>query len=163
MSDKIISKKVQKDLIHFWGKVGLIVQLSQMVEYNLSNILSADEVLREFEDNDSMFLFEYNELARKANEWYDKLNMRPLGTVLKRAEEIKYFTKDFFVKLKDICERRNYVVHKLFKEDLTKKHLENNPRFYFEYLEKLIEDMNEINIDLVAFLQKQKQELKLIY
>lgn len=163
MADAKIKKKVQKDLIHLWGKVGLIIQLSQMVEYNLSNILSADEVLREFEDKDSMFLFEYNELARKANKWYEKLNVRPLGVVLGRADKIKYFTEKSIEKLKDICERRNFVVHKLFKEDLTKKYLENNPRFYFEYLEKLIEDMNDINDELIVFFKKQKEELQLIY
>jgi hypothetical protein len=45
---------INQNLQELWGKVGFIVHLSQMVEYNLANILSADELLREFEERDSI-------------------------------------------------------------------------------------------------------------
>ena len=42
--------EINQNLQELWWKVGFIVHLSQMVEYNLANILSADELLREFEE-----------------------------------------------------------------------------------------------------------------
>ena len=70
-----------------WGKVGFIVHLSQMVEYNLANILSADELLREFEEPHFPPLIEYNKLAQKSNELYHKLSGIPLGGILKQAKK----------------------------------------------------------------------------
>lgn len=58
--------KYKKELLHLWGKVGLIVNLSQMIEYTLANVLAFDEILREFEDRDSMYVYEYNEFAKRA-------------------------------------------------------------------------------------------------
>ena len=55
-----MNKDIEEKLLRLWGKVGFIVNLSQMVEYNLANILAFDEILREFETTDSMFVFEYN-------------------------------------------------------------------------------------------------------
>ena len=43
-----MKKKIEEQLIQLWGKVGFIVNLSQMIEYNLANILAFDELLREF-------------------------------------------------------------------------------------------------------------------
>lgn len=83
-----INSKTKKQLLHLWGKVGFIVHLSQMVEYNLANILAFDEILREFEERDSMFVIEYNEFAQRANEWYEKLSGKPLGASLNKAKEI---------------------------------------------------------------------------
>lgn len=34
-----MSKKVKRQLIHLWSKVGFIVNLSQMVEYNLAMVV----------------------------------------------------------------------------------------------------------------------------
>ena len=58
--------KYKKELFHLWGKVGFIVNLSQMIEYTLANVLAFDEILREFENRDSMFVYEYNEFAERA-------------------------------------------------------------------------------------------------
>ena len=54
----IADKNCKKQLEELWGKVGFIVNLSQMIEYNLANILAFDEILREFDNADSMYLFE---------------------------------------------------------------------------------------------------------
>ena len=62
-----------------------------MVEYNLANILAFDEILREFETTDSMFVFEYNEFVERANDWYKKLSKKTFGAIVKRASEIKFF------------------------------------------------------------------------
>lgn len=54
------------------GMVGFVVNLSQMIEYNLANILALNEILVAFDKEDSMYEFEYAELLRKTDDWYKK-------------------------------------------------------------------------------------------
>ena len=79
--------EINQNLQELWGKVGFIIHLSQMVEYNLANILSADELLRGFDTDNSMRIVDYNELVQKSNEMYHKLSGIPLGGVLKQAKK----------------------------------------------------------------------------
>lgn len=153
----------KRDLILLWEKVGFIVNLSQMLEYNLANILAFDEILREFESTDSMFVFEYNEFVERANNWYKELSKRTFGGNFRRAKEIKFFTKESEELLSKAIEKRNFIVHRLFKEDLQKNYLETNPKFYFNELEETISLLNSINEGLVGIFKKQKQEHKFIW
>lgn len=153
----------KRDLILLWEKVGFIVNLSQMLEYNLANILAFDEILREFESTDSMFVFEYNEFVERANNWYKELSKRTCGGNFRMAKEIKFFTKESEKLLSKAIEKRNFVVHRIFKEDLQKNYLETNPKFYFNELEETIYLLNSINESLVEIFRKQKQEHKLIW
>jgi len=155
--------KIKNQLKELWGKVGFIVNLSQMVEYNLANILAFDEILREFDTRDSMCVLEYNEFAEKANLWYSQLSKNPLGYALKRAKEIKYFTEESELLLSRAIKKRNYVIHQLFKDDLNKKYLDTNPPYYFDELEDTIELLYSINNNLVEIFKNQKLEYKTIW
>ncbi len=156
-------KKIQKQLKELWEKVGFIVNLSQMIEYTLANILAFDELLREYEKVDSMFIFEHNQFVNRANEWYKKLEKSSLGFGIKRAKEINFFTDESIRILEKICEERNFVVHHLFREDLTLKYLESNPSYYFERLETLINDMYIANEQLNEIFKNQKMEYSYIW
>ncbi len=157
------TRKHKKQLSLLWGKVGFIVELSQMVEYNLANILASHDILKEFDTQDSLFVIEYNEFAERANKLYTRLCKFPLGKIIEQAEKVKYFNEDGLQLLGDACKKRNFVVHHLFREDLTKQHLETNPTFYFEELEETIALLHAINEVLVDIFAKQKEEFKLIY
>lgn len=158
-----MDKKIEKQLVDLWRKVGFIVNLSQMVEYNLANILAFDEILHEFETTDTMFVFEYNEFAKSANKWYKRLSKITFGVNLKRAKEIKFFTNESEELLSKAIDKRNYVIHSLFKDDLKNKYLETNPKYYFKELEDTIYLLNTINESLVEIFKKQKEEHKLIW
>ena len=158
-----MSKKIAQQLKCLWAKVGFIVNLSQMVEYNLANILAFDGILREFEKRDSMFACEYNEFAEQANKWYEILSQKPLGKSLNRAKEIKFFTEESEKTLLEAIEKRNYVVHHLFKDDLTKKNLDTNPTVYYQELEETIELLASVNDSLIEIFKQQKEEHKLIW
>ena len=158
-----MNKKTEKELLSLWGKVGFIVNLSQMVEYNLANILSADELLRGFDTDNSMRIVDYNELVQKSNEMYHKLSGIPLGGVLKQAKKVNFFNEDGLELLEKACKKRNYVVHNLFRDDLKPRHLETDPEFYFEELENTIEILHEINEVLTKIFERQKQEFEFIY
>ena len=155
--------EINQNLQELWGKVGFIVHLSQMVEYNLANILSADELLRGFDTDNSMCIVDYNELVQKSNEMYHKLSGIPLGGVLKQAKKVNFFNEDGLELLEKACKKRNYVVHNLFRDDLKPRHLETDPEFYFEELENTIEILHEINEVLTKIFERQKQEFELIY
>ena len=154
--------EISQNLQELWGKVGFIVHLSQMVEYNLANILSADELLRGFDTDNSMRIVDYNELVQKSNEMYHKLSGIPLGGVLKQAKKVNFFNEDGLELLEKACKKRNYVVHNLFRDDLKPRHLETDPEFYFEELENTIEILHEINEVLTKIFERQKQEFELI-
>ena len=158
-----MNENIEDALIELWGKVGFIVHLSQMVEYNLANVLSADELLRKFEERDTMRIVEYNEFAKKSNKMYHKLSGKSLGGILKRAEKIDFFNREGLKLLQEACKKRNYVVHHLFRDDLKLKHLETDPQFYFEELETTIRLLYEINEVLLKIFKQQKQEFNLIY
>ena len=158
-----MNKKIEKELQSLWAKVGLIVNLSQMVEYNLANILAFDEILREFETTDSMFVFEYNEFVERANDWYKRLSKNTFGAIVERAREINFFTKESEIVLSKAIKKRNYVVHNLFRDDLRKNYLETNPKFYFKELEETISLLNTINESLVEIFNQQKEEYKVIW
>lgn len=158
-----LSDEIKEKLVQLWGKVGLIINLSQMIEYNLTNILATDEILREFEDRDSMTIIEFNELAEKSNSWGHFLEIKPLGNIIKRAKEVKFFTDESVKTLETVLERRNEVAHHMFKKDLIEKHLENDPAHYFPYLEETIQLFYTVNESLSKIYLEQKKEYKMIY
>jgi hypothetical protein len=159
----MIPKKIEKQLVHLWGKVGFIVNLSQMIEYNLANILSANEILKEFEHRDSMTILEFNDLAKESNKWLDILGKSTMGSVIKRAKEVKYFTDEAINILENVLKRRNHIAHQLFVDDLKDKHLETNPKHYYKYLEETIDLMHKTNNSLLEISKQQREEYKTIY
>lgn len=158
-----IDSKIKKQLEELWGKVGLIVNLSQMLEYTLANILAFDEILKKFDNKNSMSVLEYNTFASRAEALYNELIKRPFGYGLREAERLKFFTDDSQKRLKRICEERNFVIHRVFRDDLKLNHLETDPEFYFERLELLIEDMYYANEELNNIFLQQKEQYKLIW
>lgn len=155
-------KSIEDKLEHLWGKVGFIVHLSQMIEYSLSNVLAFNEILCESNNRESMYGFEFNEFVKHANDLYEELSKKPLGFGIEKARQVGCFNNKSQEWLKKVCGERNFVIHKLFKQDLFDKHLETDPEFYYERLENLIEEMHFINDELNAVFARQKAEYKLI-
>ena len=58
-----------------------------MLEYNLANILALNEILVPFDNEESMYEFEYAELLRKTDNWYKKLDKYELDKVTKSDVE----------------------------------------------------------------------------
>lgn len=146
-----------------WGSIGFIVNLSQMIEYNLSNILALDEILSAFENKDSMYSFEYKKLVESAERWYEILTKKELGkleTILKRKDVFE----DMVVQEIDfVREERNYFVHQIFKDDLKTREFQNNPKQYLPQLQELVGRMNDLNEILCEIFKEMKEEIKLIY
>ena len=146
-----------------WEMVGFVVNLSQMIEYNLANILALNEILLAFDKEDSMYEFEYAELLKKTNDWYKKLDKLELGFLLENIKSRTDFTKDFIDFLTEIRTERNFFVHNVFKDDLFTKAFQDNPKQYIPRLQKLITKMHAANDELVKIFAKVKKEVKMIY
>ena len=125
-----------------WGMVGFVVNLSQMLEYNLSNILALNEILVVFDNEESIYEFEYAELLRKTDDWYKKLDKWELGKVLRDVKIKKIITEEFVNYLDEIRTERNYFVHNVLKDDLVTKAFQNNSKQYIPRLQELIAKMH---------------------
>ena len=101
-----------------WASIGFVVNLSQMIEYNLANILGLNEILSAFDNQDSMYVYEYNELVEKAEKWYKFLNKKELGKQQEEIKKINLFTDEFINEIDFIRNERNYFIHNIFKDDL---------------------------------------------
>lgn len=164
MAKKQFSKQeIDEQYFEVLGKVGLIVHLSQLIEYNVANILAFDDLLDKFNDNDEMYSFEYEQFKQQAENLYKTLSSKPMGACLAKAKDVRVFTKDSDDRLRSMCDERNWAVHKLFKEDLELRHLETDPIFYFDRLENIIDDMSAINQDLIEIFENQKQKYNCIW
>jgi hypothetical protein len=146
-----------------WGMVGFVVNLSQMIEYNLANILALNEILVAFDKEEFMFEFEYAKLLKKTDEWYKKIDKLELGKLLENIKSRTDFTEEFIVFLTEIRTERNYFVHNVFKEDLFTKEFQNNPKQFIPRLQQLIGKMHSANEELVNIFADMKKEVKLIY
>lgn len=146
-----------------WGMVGFVVNLSQMIEYNLANILALNEILVAFDKEESMFEFEYAELLKKTDEWYIKLDRFELGKLLENIKSKTDFTAEFITSLTEIKAERNYFVHNVFKEDLFTKEFQNNPKQFIPRLQELIAKMHAANDELLKIFAEMKKEVKMIY
>lgn len=146
-----------------WEMVGFVVNLSQMIEYNLANILALNEILVAFDKEDSMYEFEYTELLRKTDDWHKKLDRLELGKLLENIKSRKDFTKEFIDFLTEIRTERNFFVHNVFKEDLFTKEFQNDPKKFIPRLQQLIGKMHSANEELVNIFADMKKEVKMIY
>ena len=146
-----------------FGKVGLVVHLSQMIEYNIANILAFDDVLRKFDEPGLMMMYELNDITREAEHQYEILEKKPLGFGLKEARERGFFTDESQKRLDEMCAERNYVVHRMFKDDLLTQNTSKNPTFYYERIENLLEEMKVINDGLTKILKEKQNEYNSIY
>ena len=146
-----------------WEMIGFVVNISQMVEYNLANILALNEILVAFDKEDSMYELEYVELLRKTDDWYKKLDRFELGKLLENIKSRTDFTKEFIDFLTEIRTERNFFVHNVFKDDLFTKAFQDNPKQYIPRLQELIAKMHVANNELVKIFAEMKKEVKMIY
>lgn len=141
-----------------WGMVGFVVNLSQMIEYNLANILALNEILVAFDKEEFMFEFECAKLLKKTDEWYKKIDKLELGKLLENIKSRTDFTEEFIIFITEIRTERNYFVHNIFKEDLFTKEFQNNPKQFIPRLQQLIGKMHSANEKLVNIFADMKKK-----
>ena len=159
MNKRLKKKSYKYALNSFYSKVGLIANLSSMIEYNLILIVSEQKILLGLNNKDELYLFEYNSLVESANNRYRELSSySKLQQLIKEAIASEAINKEVGKELEKIRKERNYYIHELFIEDLRTKHLFNNPSIYFKNMDNLISKMSFINECLVS-LDRNKRSI----
>lgn len=146
-----------------WGSVGFIMHLSQLIEYNIVNIIAGHKFLKDVKAQKSMNIEEYERKAIASNKILRNLSYKKtMGTVINAAKDIHLFDEELTNKLDAIKEKRDYYAHIFFKEQLFTKDMENNPDILLDQLSQDVNDLKEINDRLLKIDAKQREEAKRI-
>lgn len=119
-----------------YQKVGMILHISQAIEYNLHYIIIYDNILKS--------CFSKEEVVKKLqtkNEYYESLAKQSTGNSIDLARKTKIFTEEFVISLSKSINSRNYYAHRFFKENF----INTNNNDYSSYLEKLDKDIKRLN------------------
>ncbi len=145
--------------------VGRIIENSQFLEWNLALIVHYHIILREFKETGELPVHRYNQLEKQAKELRDKMKTMTLGEILMTAKEVRGITEHDVRLLRQVLTDRNYIVHVFFKDNdfnaayddyvfLQRKQRE---------LDRILEDMKEMNDTLCAIALEQKRTYDSIF
>ncbi len=136
-----------------YSRIGYILHVVQMIEYNIANILS----LEEYEEINSKFVSEkeVNEIKENINKKYKELSSLMFGQLGKLLKKSKYLSNIDLDKLGNIIDSRNYIVHQCFKEKLLQ-----NGLLSLDEVDKFIEELNEYECLIVSFNEELLEVFK---
>lgn len=158
-----INNMDEEKLERIWGSVGFIMHLSQLIEYNIVNIIAGHKFLKDVKAQKSMNIEEYERKAIASNKILRNLSYKKtMGNVINAAKDIHLFDEELTNKLDAIKEKRDYYAHIFFKEQLFTKDMENNPNILLDQLSQDVNDLKEINDKLLEIDAKQRQKAKRI-
>lgn len=153
----------EEKLEKIWGSVGFIMHLSQLIEYNIVNIIAGHKFLKDAKAQKSMNIEEYERKAIASNKILHNLSYKKtMGTVINAAKDIQLFDEELTNKLDAIKEKRDYYAHIFFKEQLFTKDMENDPDILLDQLSQDVNDLKEVNDRLLEIDAKQRKEAKRI-
>ena len=151
----------ESKLEKIWGSVGFIMHLSQLIEYNLVNIIAGYKFLKDVDAQKQMSFDEYKKRAIASNKILNNLGTdKTMGQVVGAAKDAHIFDEELTKRIDAIKERRDYYAHTFFKEQLFTKDMENNPDILLDMLVEDIGELNSINSQLLEIDQKQREEAK---
>ena len=149
MNKRQSKKKLKRDLNGLWARLGFIIQLSQMIEYNLLNILAGDKYLEGIEEL-SLYDFDgYSKATKDSNDVLKDNKESTLGKLLNKAVKEGIFNDEFVKLLEDVVEKRNYYTHQFFKDQLGSNILETNPSYFYKNMSETISLFYEVNNTLL--------------
>ena len=153
----------EEKLEKIWGSVGFIMHLSQLIEYNIVNIIAGHKFLKDVKAQKSMNIEEYERKAMSSNKILHNLSYKKtMGNVINAAKDIQLFDEELTNKLDAIKEKRDYYAHIFFKEQLFTKDMENDSDILLDRLSQDVNDLKEINDRLMEIDAKQREEAKKI-
>lgn len=122
-----------------YSRIGHVFHVIQMVEYNISNILSIEEFEKE-----TKTIFEENDIEKikiKIDLKFEKLSTLTFGQLSKEVEKSNYLKDIDMIMLKDFVIYRNYLAHKCFKEKLIANELSE-----LEDIDRFIDELNDFEL-----------------
>ena len=142
-----------KELVY--EKIGMILHISQAIEYNLHIIIIYDNIYKKCFSKE-----EIKDKLKRIEEYYLEYSKQPTGYSIDLARKTKIFTEDFLISLSKAISKRNYYAHRFFKDDFKENNLNNNPKMFLDKLDKDITRLNEMNTELGNDLKELKLRIK---
>ena len=146
MNKRIKKKRLSKQLEYIFGAIGYIFYLTSLIEYNLVQIIAAEEYLKVFDQDDISFI-DIITAKEDSNKTLHKLadENKMLGKLITLLEKIPCIDTELIDKLRKVSEIRGYYAHKFYKDDLFKNYLEKNPLVYKKGIGKDINFIFEVH------------------
>ena len=150
MNKRIKKKRLSKQLEYIFGAIGYIFYLTSLIEYNLVQIIAAEEYLKVFDQDDISFI-DIITAKEDSNKTLHKLTdeNKMLGKLITLIEKIPTIDIELIDKLRKVSEIRGYYAHKFYKDDLYKNYFEKNPLFYKKRINKDISFIFEVHNEIV--------------
>lgn len=150
MNKRIKKKRLSKQLEYIFGAIGYIFYLTSLIEYNLVQIIAAEEYLKIFDQDDISFI-DIITAKEDSNKTLHKLTdeNKMLGKLITLLEKIPSIDAELIDKLRKVSEIRGYYAHKFYKDDLYKNYLEKNPLIYKKSISKDINFIFEVHNEVV--------------
>ena len=150
MNKRIKKKRLSKQLEYIFGAIGYIFYLTSLIEYNLVQIIAAEEYLKVFDQEDISFI-DIITAKEDSNKTLHKLTdeNKMLGKLITLLEKIPSINIELIDDLRKVSEIRGYYAHKFYKDDLYKNYLEKNPLVYKKKINKDISFIFEVHNEVV--------------
>jgi len=150
----------EKEIVYreMYSRIGYCFHLTQMVEYNLANILSIEE----FEKNKKIVFTEEDIkiIKDRIDKKFNELSKITFGCLKNKVCKCDYLKDIDYDKLEKIVGYRNYLAHNCFKDKLLKKEFES-----IDDVDKFVTELNgfetilsEMNDYLLNVFKNQKHK-----
>lgn len=132
-------EKVYREM---YSRIGHILHIVQMIEYNIANILS----LEEFEKINGKLVREddIQQVKKNIDIKYKKLTKKTFGKLGKEIKKSSYLSNLNLEALEKIIVYRNYIVHSCFKEKLLKNELSLND------IDDFMDELNDYELIIMS-------------
>ena len=150
MNKRIKKKRLSKQLEYIFGAIGYIFYLTSLIEYNLVQILAAEEYLKVFDKEDISFL-DIITAKEDSNRTLHRLTEenKMLGKLITLLEKVPSIDENLITNLRKVSEVRGYYAHQFYKEDLYKNYLEKTPLVYKKRIGNDINFIFEVHNEVV--------------
>ena len=161
MNKRIKKKVLSKQLEYIFGAIGYIFYLTSLIEYNLVQIISAEEYLKVF-DKEDISIIDIITAKEDSNRTLHKLTEenKMLGKLITILEKNICIDNELINDLRKVSEIRGFYAHKFYKEDLYKNYLEKTPLAYKKRINSDISFIFEVHNVIADIAETYKKVAK---
>lgn len=140
--------------------VGEILEVSQVIEYNLALVIKYSEYINKLKKINKVVKRDFANFEKDVEILHSQLMSSTLGQIITKVKEVGVFSAESIDKLYNLLKERNYLVHKFFKVN----NFNEIPRFSNKYngilqcLNDMLINMQVINSKLYNIIKSQQIE-----
>ncbi|MBQ8749976.1 MAG: hypothetical protein IJZ29_06035 [Clostridia bacterium] len=145
--------------------VGEIIEVSQVIEYNLVLVIKYSEYIKKFKGKGNITHKDFMLFEKEVQKMHNGLLSSTLGQIINKVKEIDIFNSESIEKLFSLLKTRNDLVHKFFKDN----NFNEIERFSNKYnqivasLGAVLKNMQDINAKLCDIINGQQIEFSNLF